>query len=131
MNKNLNILFEKIINDSSFTQNMKKKKNLKDLYEYCFSYVEGYTLKEFEEFLRFIIIINKRISGKIRNLSEEEISSISGVTNFSSHSSKVIAALMSGLLFTNCSKNSLTVTVSHEVMKYSFTLSIYWFKVLF
>lgn len=100
MNKNLNILFEKIINDSSFTQNMKKKKNLKDLYEYCFSYVEGYTLKEFEEFLRFIIIINKRISGKIRNLSEEEISSISGGTNFSSHSSKVIAALMSGLLFT-------------------------------
>lgn len=115
MNKNLNILFERIINDTNFTQNMKKKKNLKDLYKYCISYVEGYTLKEFEEFLKFIIIINKRISGKIRKLSEEEVLSISGGVNFSSHSNKVLAALMSGLLFTGY--NSRVVTNASGIFK--------------
>lgn len=103
MNGNLNMLFNKIINDTDFTQNMKKKKNLKDLYEYCLSYVEGYTIEEFKEFLKSIIIINKKISGEPQELSEEEVSNIAGGTNFSSHSNKVLIGLMSGLLFVGCS----------------------------
>lgn len=98
MNEKLNVLFENIVSDTKFTQNMKKKKNLKDLYDYCLSRVKGYTLEEFKEFLKSIIVINKKISGKAQKLSEKEVSNIAGGVNFSSHSNKSLAALMSGIL---------------------------------
>lgn len=101
MNENLNVLFEKIISDIDFTQNMKKKKNLKDLYDYCSSSVKGYTIEEFKEFLKSVIIINKRISEKSKELSEEEISNVTGGVNLSSHSNKILAALMGGILLTS------------------------------
>lgn len=108
MNENLNVLFKKIISDIDFTQNMKKKKNLKDLYDYCSSSVEGYTLEEFKEFLKSIIIINKRISEKSKELSEEEISNIAGGVNFSLQSNKALAALMSGVFIAGYGSGMVT-----------------------
>lgn len=108
MNENLNTLFKKIISDIDFTKNMKEKKNLKELYDYCLSYVKGYTIEEFKEFLKSIIIINKRISKKTQELSEEEISNVAGGVNFSLRSNKAIAALMSGIFLAGYSSGLVT-----------------------
>lgn len=105
MNKNLVVLFDKIINDSNFTNGMKEKRNLKDLYEYCLAYVNGYTLEEFKEFLKSIIFINNRISGKIKKLSDEQISNVSAGVDFYSPKNKFVAVLMSGLLLAGCSSD--------------------------
>lgn len=106
MNKNFAILFDKIITDSNFTNSMKEKRNLEDLYEYCLTYVDGYTLEEFKEFLKSIIFINNKISGKIKKLSDEQISNVSAGANFYSPKNKFISVLMSGLLLAGCSSSA-------------------------
>lgn len=102
MNKNLIVLFNKIITDIDFTNGMKEKRNLEDLYEYCLAHVSGYTLEEFKEFLKSLIFINNKISGKVQELSHEETLKVSAGANFYLPKNKFIAALMSGLL---CSSN--------------------------
>ena len=115
MNNNLNTLFHKIINDAEFTENMVKNKNLRELYEYCLSYVKGYTIEEFIEFLKSIIIINNKISNKVQEMSDEEISNIAGGLNFEISKNKFLAALMSGILLTGCGYNTAANALSANV----------------
>ena len=112
MNKNLKLLFDKIISDSNFTKGMKENKSLEDLYKYCLLHVSGYTLEEFKGFLKSIILINNSISNKVQELSDEEISTISAGANFYSPKNKFIAALMGGLLLAGCSANVATHAAS-------------------
>lgn len=108
MNKNLNKLFNKIINDSEFIKNIDKNKNLKYFYEYCLSYVKGYTIEEFKEFLKSIIIISDKNSGKATRISDEKASYITGGINSNVHKNKFLSALISGLLLTSCGYETLT-----------------------
>ncbi len=112
MNKNLKLLFDKIITDRDFASGMKENKSLEDLYKYCLLHVSGYTLEEFKGFLKSIILINNSIFNKVQELSDEEISNISAGANFYSPKNKFMAALMGGLLLAGCSANVATHAAS-------------------
>ena len=105
MNKNLIVLFDKIINNSNFTNKMKEKRNLEDLYEYCLAHVGGYTLEEFKEFLKSIIFINNKVSNEIQELSNEEALNVVAGVDLYSPKNKFMAVLMSGLVSAGCSSN--------------------------
>ncbi len=92
MNKNLEILFCKIIEDESLFNDFMEKETLEDLYKFAIKIQDGYTEKEFEDFM--IKMINFVENKRFKLLDDE--SNLSEVSGGISMKNKTIpAALMS------------------------------------
>ncbi len=67
MNKNIITLFENLASNIEFRENFSKHTELDPLYQFCISVSGGYSLIEFEEFLKVINSIDSLIPDKILN----------------------------------------------------------------
>lgn len=65
MNKNIIALFENLANDIEFRENFSQHTELDPLYQFCVSVSGGYSLIEFEEFLKTINSIDSLIPDKV------------------------------------------------------------------
>ncbi len=106
MNKNLLNLFDRLINDLEIRKKFSKQENLEDLYKICLSVEVGYNLDEFKEFLKVLISLNKKISNKMDEISEEGILDVAGGFNLTKVKSRVSAALMGSILLTGVAPQS-------------------------
>lgn len=76
MNKDLIILFQKIVENREIQNDLKKQKNLDEAYSYCLSVQKGYTKDEFEKFLKDVIRLNERFLKS--KLDENILAQVSG-----------------------------------------------------
>lgn len=67
MNKNIITLFENLASNIEFRENFSEHTELDPLYQFCISVSGGYSLIEFEEFLKVINSIDSLIPDKILN----------------------------------------------------------------
>ncbi len=74
INSNLIKLAEKIKNNSEYAKNMQNLKSSQELYDYCSKIVDGYTKKEFDNFIKGVVTVNKATE----SLSDNELKLISG-----------------------------------------------------
>ena len=76
MNEKLIELLEKIIESEEIRHNLQNQNTLEEAYQYCLSIKDGYTIDEFQDFLREIV----RLNGKAvkSELSEKSLEDITG-----------------------------------------------------
>lgn len=97
MNKNLVILFKKIIENKKIQENLKNKKDVDEAYSYCLSIQDGYEKDEFEKFLKDIVYLNDRFLKS--QLDEDNLAQVSGGAFWDSKKElKAVSALLGSAL---------------------------------
>ncbi len=96
MNEKLSLLFSKLIENSKLVEEFSKRKTLDELYKFCISLCDGYTIDEFKEFLNMLIFVNGKFSKQLKEISDANLHSVAGGVDFRKHKNEMLAALIAG-----------------------------------
>ncbi len=77
MNKNLELLFDKIINDEVLAKQFIEKETVEDLYKLAITIQDGYTIEELEEFIIKMLKFAKNEHFELL-VDENDLSKVSG-----------------------------------------------------
>ena len=98
MNEKLSLLFSKLIENSKLVEEFSKRKTLDELYKFCISLCDGYTIDEFKEFLNMLIYVNSKFDKQLEEISDASLESVAGGIDFRKHKNEMLAMLIAGAL---------------------------------
>ncbi|MBR0423840.1 MAG: hypothetical protein IJJ04_04350 [Clostridia bacterium] len=78
MNNNLKKLFGELTTNENFRKKFIQKRNLQELYNLCITIVDGYSIEEFQNWLKTIISLKKELPDNMENLSNDDLLQIAG-----------------------------------------------------